>query len=181
MPENISAKPNKTETETVTQEPHDREAMMNRYLESSEQFVNDTKKKVEILPNVPVSVLFFEDWYLRYDDLVDEAIKVKKMETLDASEYAEKGYRVKQRMEKGQDSGEEYAKTTYRVTLPNSSYPTMVRDLDISSKKAVELIDEQLRKVCLEGGHTGKVLMTILKEGGATKFDVKWKINGSPA
>ena len=167
-------------TPNVTQVTNDRESKINRYLSNSEKFTNDTKPKIDIEPNVPVLVLFHEDWYVSYDDLLDEAIKVKKMETLDASTYAERGYRVKEKIEKDPESEREYPVKTYRVTLPNSSYPNMDRFLQLSSRKAIEAIDEQLRKVSIDQGHTGKILMKINKKGGKTRFDVKWEIEGSP-
>jgi len=169
-------------TTANTQEPSDRNARMTAYLNKSEQFSKDTSRKVALEPNVTVQVLFSDDWYNDYDALMNDAIKNMKLNTLDASEYAEKYWKVKQSVKTGQDSKEEYSVTTYRVTQPNSSYPNMIRELDISSTKAKEEIENQLKKVCVDGGHLGKVLMNITKKmGGKSKFDVKWIIEGFAA
>jgi hypothetical protein len=55
----------------------------------------------------------------------------------------------------------------------------MDRFLQLSSRKAIDAIDQELKKVAIDQGHTGKILMKINKKGGKTKFDVKWEIEGS--
>src|SRR6476620_867534 len=98
--ENISQNQIEQEPEqktTVEKKPkkESRADKINRFVQDSEQFNKETQRNVEVLPNVHTVVVFFEDWYLDWDELYHEAKVVRKLNDTDAIKYADKHYRVK--------------------------------------------------------------------------------------
>lgn len=156
-----------------------REERINAYVEGSAKFNKDTSRTIEILPNVGISVLFFEDWYLDWDDLFHEAKIVKKLDDGGALKYADTNYRVKKTLKDSTNEvGKQYSQHTFLVTDPNSPFPDMVKELNLTSKKAIDTLNEELKRVSLE--HEGKIIVDIYKKQGKTQFQVEWKIEARP-
>jgi hypothetical protein len=181
----FSKKTNNQTTETATQEPElskdknqEKLNRINKLQDNSKQFNEDAGKTVVIKPNVPKTVLFFEDWYVTWQELYNEQIAFGKEPTA-AAAYAEEHYRFKQQMiPSTQNPGQEFPKTTFRVVEPNSKFANLTKDLNFSpgkaNNKAIADITDILKKNTVE--HDKRTIMTICKEVGSTQYDVSWKI-----
>jgi len=170
--------------ENETQEPkvnvNGKEAKIAKILETTKQFQEETKQTLKIAPNVPEIVLFPSDWYLDFDSLIDEQIKVYHKSSSEAAEYAEKNYKMRNKLETdSQDSTRSYGMTIYKVKQPQSKFPDMTRELRITSSNAIEAINNELARV--SQNHNGDILLTILRKQGASKFQTKWEVSGQPA
>jgi len=174
----VKKEPQKTETQG-TQNDNPRLKAIQRMSERSTKFNEDAKQIVTLVANVAETVVFPKDFYIDYEDLFNEAVQVHKKSVKDAAEYAEKNYRVWRRLETdSEDPTRTYAQTTYKVTLPNSTFPEMVRDLKLSSKNGLKAVNEELQKVAMVTD--GPIIMKILKKQGASKFQVTWDVQGAP-
>jgi hypothetical protein len=151
-----------------------------KMVDTSSKFNEDAKQIVTLLENVPETCLFPRDFYIDYEDLLNEAIVTQKKTPAEAAEYAQKNFRVWRRLETDpEDATRTYAQTTYKVRLPNSTFPDMVRDLKLSSKNAIEALNKALMDVATK--HDGEIIVKILKKKtGASKFNIKWEVTASP-
>jgi hypothetical protein len=156
-----------------------RQARIQKMLEDSKKFNEESKQRIKLAPNVKEVILFPADFYLDYDELLDEAILVKKMDPKEAAVYAEKNYKIRKKLEEDpEDSSRNYAQHTYRVKLPNSSFPDMVRELKVSSKKGIEAINNALASAAMNTD--GELVMGITMKQGSNKFKVDWEVDCQP-
>jgi len=171
----------KEQTNNQQQQPQvlDRKAKIQKMIESASQFQEDTRLVIKPAANIPEIVLFPADFYLDFDDLIDEQVQIYHKSAVEAAEYAEKNFRVRRKLEKdATDPTREYARTIYKVTLPNTKFPDLVREFRITSKKGIEAINKELARVSME--HDGPILMTILMKMGSSKYKVDWEVSGQP-
>ena len=155
-------------------------AKIAKILEQTKQFQEETKQTLKIAPNVPEIVLFPSDWYLDFDSLIDEQISVHHKSSSEAAEYAEKNYKMRNKLETDStDSTRSYGMTIYKIKQPQSKFPDMVRELRITSSNGIEAINNELARV--SQNHDGDILLTILRKQGASKYQTKWEVSGQPA
>jgi len=181
----LNSSATKNQEQALKQEPKGddkRSAAIQKMMNKQEDFSNDTKQIVSLSPNVAETMVFPSDFYLDYDDILNEQIQVNKKTPADAAEIAERDFRVKRSLEDDPDvAGRTYPQTTYRVTLPNSKFPNMVRLFKISSKVGIEEINKELERLAIKEGWTGPIIMRILKkQQGNNKFKVKWEVKADP-
>lgn len=172
----------------VTQEPevqldaNSRLAKIEKMKGKAEEFHEESKENVGLAANVPLIVKFPKDFYLDFDDVIDEQIQQFHKTSSEAAEYAEKNYKVRNKLEQDpNDSTRNYPRTTYRVKLPASKYPDMTRYLRISSKKGIEAINNELAKIAMN--HDGDIVLTILRKqpNASNPFKITWEVTGQPA
>lgn len=165
--------------DTIEKETNkDRLAKINKVVDDATKFNEDSSENITVKPNVAITVIFPENWYDTYEDLLNYATTVLKKSSGDSIKYAEENYKMKQEMATSTEDNKEYGRTIYKVTMPDCGFPDMEKKLTLSSKKAVEEINKKLKEIALQ--HEGKILMSIEKEQGATRWDVEWKIEAHP-
>lgn len=143
-------------------------------LESTKKFQQDTKQNISFEPNIPQLVLFPSDWYLDYDSMINEQIEVYHKPSVEAVEYAEKFYRMRNKLETP-EKGDSYSATIYRgLKLPNTTFPDLQREWRVTSKKAVEAVNNALAEASMKT--EGDILLLITKKVGDTRYQVNWDV-----
>jgi hypothetical protein len=161
---------------------NERLAKIQKMKGKAEEFHEETKENIGLAANVPETFRFPRDFYLDFDDLIDEQIQIHHKTPSEAAEYAEKNYKIRNKLETDpNDSTRTYPRTTYKVTLPRSKYPDKVRYLRISSKKGIEAINDELARVAMN--HDGDIYLTILRKqpNASNPFKITWEVTGQPA
>src|SRR5215510_2416208 len=130
---------NQNQTQEQETQETKKQAAIQKFVSDSKKFNEDTDQNIKIAPNVPLIILFPHDFYLDFDDMIDEQIAVFHRSQSEAAEYAEKNYRVRRKLESDPKKPDRsWGSTTYKgLKLPESNLPDLTREWTVTSKKAI--------------------------------------------